>query len=187
MDKKQIVCNLLRNVNRAGLGTELLIDCLHIENFFTIPASTKYHGAYEGGLLNHSLSVFYLFRKLNKKFHIGLDKDSVILCSLLHDICKIGAYNKSRSGYVWNPNQPVGHATLSLTRISGFIELTDQEIEIIKYHMGMYGTIEFSPRGEYKLQELVDVYNRNKAAKLFHMCDDMSTQYIEDVEDVKND
>lgn len=183
--KKQVVLDLLKNIKRPGkLGMDILIDLLEQSDFFKSPASIRYHGAYEGGLVNHSLSVYSLFSKLNRKFKLGLSEDSVIICSILHDICKVGAYIKSGSGYIWNKKHSQYHAIDSLKLIKEYINLTDEEIEIIIYHMGMYGTYEFSniskSKGEYSLQELTNIYNINKAAKLFHFCDDISTQFLED-------
>ncbi|MCK4551242.1 MAG: hypothetical protein KAT91_04765, partial [Candidatus Aenigmarchaeota archaeon] len=102
-----------------------------------------------------------------------------ILCPLLHDSCKAGAYLKTPYGYKYNQVHPAGHARLSLKIIEKFITLTHLEEMIILFHMGMYGTHEFSDKGEYSLLELINAYNVHKVAKLFYFCDDLSAQFYE--------
>jgi hypothetical protein len=116
---------------------------------------------------------------LTQKFKLNIDREALILCSLLHDVCKAGAYISTPSGYIYNSNHPKGHAKLSLERIKLHIKLTFIEQEIIKYHMGFYGLNEFSQYGEYSLMELLATYNNSTVTKLFYFCDDMSAQFLE--------
>ena len=183
-DNSNRVRALLGGIRRPGMRE--LIAYLNTSGYFIGPASTKYHGSYIGGLVRHNLNVFELFvggvHEVEQCKNIS--KESVIICSLLHDLCKIGAYvpvkvgrcNES-NGYEYNKSHPKGHSNLSIKIIEKFIKLTDLEKQIIKYHMGYYGTYEFSQkRGEYSLAELSKA-NENPLTKLFHWCDDMETQF----------
>lgn len=80
------------NIKREG--AEVLLDWLKKSDFFTAPASTRYHGAYEGGLLEHSLNVYdSLLDELESMNMMGeYSKETVAIVSLLHDVCKIGLY-----------------------------------------------------------------------------------------------
>ena len=81
------------NIHRAGSAE--LLDWLKSTDFFDAPASTMYHGAYEGGLALHSLHVCNEAFRLRDVYanHINVSNETVALCSLLHDVCKIGCYN----------------------------------------------------------------------------------------------
>lgn len=141
-------------------GAEQLLDYMLSKNcdFFTAPASTKYHNAFEGGLLKHSLNVYhclkeYLARERVKTFY-GLEypEESVAISALLHDICKVNFYKvgsrnvKDENG-VWqtvpmyeiNDRLPYGHGEKSVYIISGYMKLTREEAFAIRYHMGFSG------------------------------------------------
>ncbi len=170
---KQNIIELLKSTNRKGIPA--LIECMEHHKFFVSPASTKFHGAHEEGLAEHSLGVLEEFDYFNKEFNLGLSKETVIICSLLHDLCKAGAYIKNEDRYFYNKNHPKGHAALSIKIIKALIELSEQEEMIIRYHMGMYGTNEFSNYAhEYSLKELVEVYNKNPICKLFYFADEIT-------------
>lgn len=89
---------LLRTITRPGAKIEGLIEKLESSDFFTAPSSIKYHGAYEGGLCDHSLNVYYnMMHLLNYKAPVlGIDAESVqesaIITALLHDISKMNFY-----------------------------------------------------------------------------------------------
>ncbi len=101
---KEDIIDLLKSTNRPGI--DKLIDYLNKSDFFTAPASTKYHGAYEGGLAEHSLHVYSrLFELISNEnrlhgFCAGQDGDAIqqcinsaMICGLLHDICKVNLYS----------------------------------------------------------------------------------------------
>lgn len=165
MAKKQII-EALQSTNRAGM--DKLIKWLETNGFFTCPASTRFHGAYKGGLANHSWNVYRLLSDYVEQFKLDtaasagqkplkIEPENISIVGLLHDICKVGAYIGDKAPYKWNKQQPKGHATLSLTRIKQFIKLTELEEMMIKYHMGPYGLNEFYDendwqQGEYPLR-----------------------------------
>lgn len=104
LSKEQIESNkiefiaLLRTIKREGARIEELIEKLESSDFFTAPSSVKHHGAYEGGLCDHSLNVYYnMMHLLNYKAPIlGINaedwQDSVTITALLHDISKMNFY-----------------------------------------------------------------------------------------------
>lgn len=105
---KEEFLNLLKSIQREGI--EKLIAYLEKTDFFKAPASTRFHGNYEGGLLEHSLNVYHLLKeKVAQKPYsevISASDDTIILITLLHDICKTNYYvvdyrNKKNTDGVW--------------------------------------------------------------------------------------
>lgn len=152
---------LLRSTNREGIDD--LIAFIQKSDFYTAPASTKYHSCHEGGLLEHSLNVYdRLVAKLNDevwKSKLTVETDTIIIVSLLHDLCKTYFYttefrNKkiySENGtkkdgngrYDWESIQsytiddkfPMGHGEKSMFMIERFIRLSKAEAMAIRWHM----------------------------------------------------
>jgi len=149
---KEEFIKLLKSTNREGI--DKLIEFLEHSDFFTAPASTRFHGAFEGGLLAHSMKVYEILKTKTE------DTDSVKIIALLHDICKVNFYkvdyrNAKNSQGVWEKvpyyavedTIPYGHGEKSVMMISEFIKLTLEERYAIRWHMGfteakeLYGTI----------------------------------------------
>ena len=148
---------LLLSTNRPGM--EKLVDWIATKtDYFTAPASTKYHLSVQGGLAQHSINVY---ERLVAKVSSGLveiREDSVIISSLLHDLCKTNFYvmekRNVREGSKTNqygkevPNWvekevwgikdtfPVGHGEKSCYFIQCYIRLTAEEYAMIRLHMG---------------------------------------------------
>lgn len=188
MSTKERIIELLQTSTR--IGVDELIHYLTENGFFESPASTKFHGCYEGGLADHSLGVYDLLKQ-NCPDNIAegsgrgqkpltLGPENLIFAALLHDVCKIGAYLGDSMPYQWNRQQPKGHAALSIERIKQFIELTDIEEMMIKYHMGVYGLTEFDERtGEYQLRggQMANAWYHNPVVKLMYFCDELETMH----------
>ena len=140
-------------------GADALLDYLeHKSDFFTAPASARYHGAWPGGLCEHSVNVYrclaaYLERERVKELY-GLEysQESVALVSLLHDVCKTGCYKagtrnvKGPDGrwqavptFYYEDSLPYGHGEKSVYILSGFLRLTREEAMAIRWHMGFSG------------------------------------------------
>lgn len=120
-------------INRPGASE--LLAWLESTDFFTAPASTKYHGARPGGLVDHSLNVFY---EMSSQVHIA-GAESRTICALLHDVCKANYYEPlDGGGYRVNDQFPFGHGEKSVLLISRFMTLTDVEALAIRWHMGAY-------------------------------------------------
>ena len=151
---------LLKSINREGMDE--LINFIERSDFFKAPASTRFHGSYEGGLLEHSLNVYKILSEKVKNCPIELNvsQDSIIIMSLLHDICKANFYkvdyrNAKNDLGVWekvpyytiDDTIPYGHGEKSVMMISEYIKLTVEEKYAIRWHMGftepkeMYSTI----------------------------------------------
>ena len=146
------------NIHRDGSAA--LLDYLeHKSDFFTSPASARYHGAYAGGLCDHSVNVYhclndYLSReRVQELYGLSYSAESIAVVSLLHDLCKIGCY-KSGTRNVKNADGkwesvptfrfedplPYGHGEKSVYIISGFMRLTREEAMAIRWHMGFSGS-----------------------------------------------
>ena len=177
---------LLSLVKRDGIN--LFIEALKQSDFFTAPASTRFHGSYEGGLVEHSLNVYKLFFDKVKSFQLDLPEESIILCSLLHDVCKIGLYKKAGNSYIYDKDViKLGHAKRSLARISRYIELTPREENIIRYHMGFFATEVLPYAQEYHSKEYMDAQNKDPAVMLFHHADNEENHFMGKKEGMKHD
>ena len=112
--------------------------------FFTAPASTKYHGAYEGGLFDHSLATAKALVGLTEKLSLSWQtKNSARIVGMYHDLCKCDNYDRDpeTNKYRYNPDVIIpGHGDKSIIIAQKYIELTDEEIACIRWHMGAYET-----------------------------------------------
>ena len=146
------------------VGNNKLMDYLE-ENFFTSPASIKYHGAYEGGLYDHSKQVFLRLKELTENNNLEWQRDeSPFIIGMFHDLCKCDQYKpiikceyelgdgvkafvpvEKITGYEYNTNTILkGHGSKSVMILSQFINLTEEEMLCIRYHMGAYEKEEWS-------------------------------------------
>ena len=123
---------------RIYLGSENLDEL----GFFTAPASTKYHGAYEGGLFDHSLEVAKQLVNLTNKLDLKWRREaSPYIVGMFHDLCKCNAYiwDIETNSYKYNNDLIIpGHGEKSIIMLQKLIELTDEEIACIRWHMGAY-------------------------------------------------
>ena len=165
---KEKIIKLLESTNRNGIGG-MIMELIRT-GFFESPASTRFHGSYYGGLAKHSLLVhghvveFVERYEPDKKVNYGqmplkIDPNNLIIACLLHDVCKCGAYvrTKADDGWTNNRDKEKGHAKLSIKRIENFIKLEKIEKMMITFHMGIYGAHESQdkpddPNGEYPLR-----------------------------------
>ena len=127
-----------------GGGFSIYSKILEKLGFFTAPASTKYHGAYEGGLFDHSLEVAKQLVNLTNKLDLKWEKeDSPYVIGMFHDLCKCDNYviDTETGKYIYNPDIIIpGHAEKSIILLQDFCTLTDEEIACIRWHMGAYET-----------------------------------------------
>ena len=151
--QEQFTQTYKKYITREG-SDKLLAYLTDQSDFFTAPASTRYHGAYEGGLCEHSLNVYsclvdILARpRMKDLYGIEYSDESIAIAALLHDRCKINFYVpgtrnvkengvwKSVPSYTINDTLPYGHGEKSVYIISGFMRLTRDEAFAIRYHMG---------------------------------------------------
>ena len=108
--------------------------------YFTAPASTKYHGAYEGGLFDHSLTVAETLEDLTTQNYLWWGRaESPIIIGMFHDLCKCDGYLKDGDGWIYNPNPMLtGHGDKSVMLASTLMQLTMEEVLCIRYHMGAF-------------------------------------------------
>jgi len=147
--------DLLRSTNREGVVQ--VIGCLESLGFFKAPASARHHLAVEGGLVRHSLNVYSQSEaireaqiRLDGSLEQELPMDSVIIASLLHDVCKADIYRKverfrkdenGKWEKYWTydadySDYPLGHGEKSVVRLLRMgLVMTEQEIAAIRWHM----------------------------------------------------
>ena len=169
---------LLKTTNRAGV--DKIIEYLETTDFFEAPASTQYHENYTGGLCEHSLKVYDTFEKLHKAFNLDININSIIIMSLLHDVCKAECYHKEKKnvkiGQNWtqidywkfDDENPIGHGHKSVIILlkEGF-SLTDLEINSIISHMNGYDKSD--------LFNSSNIYNKDDKTIWLHVADFIAT------------
>lgn len=157
--KQRFIDIYKENIKREG--SDKLLEYLMSKNcdFFTAPASTRFHCAYEGGLCEHSLNVYDCLKsyldsdRAKNTFGLSFSEESIAIVSLLHDVCKTNTYKvsmrntKDENGnwvkvpfYEYNDTLPYGHGEKSVYIVSGFMRLTRDEAMAIRWHMGFSGT-----------------------------------------------
>jgi len=165
-NKEKIIELLWKSVNRFGIIR--LVDWLQESDFFTAPASTNGHLAELGGLAQHSLLVYKLLADKIKYYITNsqkpditakikqlldtIDDESVIVCALAHDFCKINFYStenknvknpdtgkwETKLAYVIKDQFPYGHGEKSVSILQAFINVTPRERLAIRWHMGPF-------------------------------------------------
>lgn len=130
-------------------GSEEFLAWLKNTDFFTAPASTKFHCACPEGLVQHSLNVYHVLRE--KHFDPAVDsEESFAICGLLHDVCKAQFYKvstrnvKNEATGQWEKQPfyavedafPFGHGEKSVFLIERFLRLKPAEAMAIRWHMG---------------------------------------------------
>ena len=156
--KEKFVSIFRDKIHREG-SDELLGYLLNRDrsDFFIAPASTRYHGAEQGGLCRHSLNVYECLvdimnrKRMKEVYNIHYSDESIAIAALLHDLCKVNFYktefrNVKRDGqwvsapyYTIDDELPYGHGEKSVYIVSGFMRLTRDEAFAIRYHMGFSG------------------------------------------------
>lgn len=150
-ENREKILKLLSSVKRPGM--QKLIEYIEVyTDFFIAPASTKFHSNYQGGLAEHSLLVYERFKEKNELYNLGFSEESLIICGILHDLCKVNFYkvgtrNKKDETtgkwmkvpcYLIDDELPLGHGDKSVIMIMGFMRLTVDEMLTIRWHMGGY-------------------------------------------------
>lgn len=121
-----------------------MLDWLARKGFFHSPASTRFHGATEGGLYRHSASVMRFLVQLTKDNGLHWQREiSPYIVGMFHDLCKIDQYRCERQEntirWEYNPDTLFkGHGEKSVMLLSQFFQLTEEEIACIRYHMGAF-------------------------------------------------
>ena len=185
--QKEEFITLLSSVQREGI--DKLLDYLENKSdFYTAPAAAKFHNNFEGGLLEHSLNVYKNFKGLLALKGVEMEEESIILCSLLHDLCKCNYYIKEErnrkvngkweSYEMWShvkaPSVLLPHSSRSIRIIRNFIPLRFIEELTIFYHMGPFG-------GEdYEYRNLLQETNEKHPQTLLFYIADLMASYIDE-------
>lgn len=189
-NKKKFLEIFKSNITRDG--SKELLQWIESSDFFTAPASTKFHSAVEGGLCDHSIKAYErlvknLEMEYGKNWPEKYSRETVAICGLLHDVCKVNIYkvdykNVKVDGewvkqpyYVLEDNLPYGHGEKSVYIISGFMRLTREEAMTINWHMGG-----FDMRVKGGSYSISDAFYRFPLACIFHMAD-MQATYLDEV------
>lgn len=169
------------NIKREG--AEGLLEWLNKTDFFTAPASSRFHCACEQGLVIHSLSVYHTM--MEKHFDSEKDNpESFAICALLHDLCKAQFYKVSTRNvkndetgkweqkpfYAVEDVFPYGHGEKSVFLIERFMRLKTSEAMAIRWHMG--GFDEAVKGGSFSISL---AYEKYPLAVKLHLADLEST------------
>lgn len=170
-----------REIKREG--ADKLLTYLEGSDFFTAPASTKFHAACQEGLAMHSLNVYYRLKELiaNEKslWAADVSEESIAICGLLHDVCKAETYKidyknvkqpdgswERRPFYTVDEELPYGHGEKSVYIINGYMRLTREEAISINWHMGG-----FDERAKSYGAVMANAYSRFPLAVMLHIAD----------------
>jgi hypothetical protein len=142
-------------------GADKLLEYLESpsSDFFSAPASARFHSSFEGGLAEHSLNVYealvgYLNSdRVKSTYGFEYSDESIAIVALLHDLCKVNVYKKGFRNvkdekgvwqrvdtYEFEDKLPYGHGEKSVYIITGYMKLTREEAFAIRYHMGYSST-----------------------------------------------
>ena len=176
---------LLNSINREGMDN--LINFIEKTDFYTTPASTRFHGSYEGGLLEHSMKVYEILKHkvANTVIDINVSEDTLKIVALLHDICKVNFYkvdyrNAKNEQGVWEKVPyytvddliPYGHGEKSVMMLTEYIKLTSEEKYAIRWHMGFT-----EPKEQYNTLSIA--FKKYPLALLLHEADLEATYFYD--------
>ncbi len=192
-DKFQKLCHMW--IKRDGIDD--LLNWLDTTDFYTAPASTRFHLMFEGGLCQHSINVFEQLcdeYKNEGMFDFKTQEDtqkimeSLAIVGLFHDVCKADFYklttrnvkdeygNWTKVPYYTIENQGilVGHGYKSARIVNRYINITDEEYMAIVHHMGV--------ERDWNATEVSECFNKNVLALLLHIADTKATFLTENVD-----
>lgn len=178
------------NIKRQGL--EELLDWLDKSDFYTAPASTKFHGNVAGGLVQHSLNVYDCLKKISEhQDRVDVSIETITICSLFHDICKTNFYKigtrnvKDETTGQWYKKQvyevdekfPIGHGEKSCIILQWFFKkLEVDELLAIRHHMGGFDSA--VKGGDFSMSK---AYEISKLSVMLHMADMEATYLLEEI------
>jgi len=187
----------LAKVQRPGM--DKLLEYIRKSDFYTAPASTKYHLAAPGGLLQHSLNVLDALRGLLDwrsdgaweyraagKVVATIPDESVTVMALLHDICKTHFYGTSTRNvkndatgkwekvpfYTVDDKMPLGHGPKSAMIVKQYTTLTTAEMYAIWHHMGATG----DRNNDNAVGQSIEMF---PAVLALHTADMMASRFME--------
>ncbi|MBQ7466952.1 MAG: HD domain-containing protein [Clostridia bacterium] len=184
-NKEEFMRIARENIKREGI--EELLKFLESTDFFTAPASTRFHLAEPGGLCQHSLNVYdRLLRLCVEEYGEEINEESVAICGLFHDVCKCCYYKESKRNvkengtwvekpfYTVDDQLPYGHGEKSVYIINGYMRLTREEAMAINWHMGG-----FDARAQAASATYAEAYHKFPFAVLMHIAD-LEASYLDE-------
>jgi len=178
----------LANIKREG--ADKFLEFLKTTDFFTAPASTKFHSNFTAGLVEHCVKAYKRFKKIVNDEGLKVGDETIAVIALLHDVCKTNTYKVEQRNvkvdgawvqkpyYAYDDQMPYGHGEKSVYMISGFMKLTREEAMAINWHMGAYDAREQGGRS-YSSSKAFQMY---PLAFLFHLADMQATYLDERIE-----
>ena len=189
---KETFINLCReHIHRDGI--ENLLSWLERSDFFEAPASTRFHGSYSGGLVEHSLNVYNEMKRLIAVYpEISASEETLAIITLFHDLCKVNTYkveqrNRKNEHGVWESYDVFtfeekfcfgGHGSKSMFLANNFIKLTPEEAVAINCHMGFSDAT--------NINSVSSAFENYPLAWLLHVADS-SAAYILENKKIKNE
>lgn len=178
-----------QHVTRPGIGQ--MMEWLERTDFYTAPASTKYHDCCENGLVEHSLKVYDQLKFLCQCYGCNASGESIAIVALFHDVCKVGCYkaemrwrkdanNKWEQYPTWKYEEDYafgGHGSKSVYLVQHYMALNPTEAAAINCHMGAWDATTYS--------DPTSVYERNMLAWLLHVADEAANFVSEKKEENK--
>lgn len=152
-DKERFEQLVKLNIKRKGI--DKIMEMLENSDFYTAPASTRFHDSEVGGLVKHSLNVFDELFTIKKQRRLDYSDETIALVSLFHDICKVGMYESTMRNvkrdnkwtqepyYTINNLLPLGHGEKSVIMLMESMKLEDYEMFAINAHMGGFDKREY--------------------------------------------
>lgn len=187
MSNKERFVDILRTYCSHRFDVDEFVKYLTNEtDFFQAPASTKFHLCVNGGLLQHSLHVFDELEMLCMWHYEDVDKSSVAICGLLHDICKTNFYKLdtrnvkvdgkwiSQLCYTISDSLPLGHGEKSVMMLLRKMNLTNEEMLAIRWHMNGF---DYAVKGGE--QAMMNATGKTKLITLLQVADLIAANIIE--------
>lgn len=184
---KQRFVEICASINRPGMDD--LMAWLERSDFYTAPASSRFHGDYKGGLLEHSLNVYNKLTGYVSKYpELEISPETVAVVALFHDLTKVNYYSVSTKNVkddetgVWHKEPfyktddklPLGHGEKSVIILQSFIKLTRDEIFAIRWHMGGFDNA--VKGGDYGMGQAFELC---PLAVMTHLADMEATYLVE--------
>lgn len=188
---------LCSTIKRDGMPE--LLAWLERSDFYTAPASTRFHGCYKGGLLEHSLNVYDKLSVFVSRYpDLNIEPESVVVVALFHDLCKVNNYttdfknvkvysetgskSDAKGRYDWEMQPtfktedrlPLGHGEKSVIILQSYIKLTRDEIYAIRWHMGGFDNA--VKGGDYGMGNAFEIC---PFAAMTHLADMEATYLVE--------
>lgn len=185
MEPKDLFIRICKDVIKRD-GIDQLLEWLEKTDWYTAPASSRFHGSYPGGLLEHSLNVYHELHRMLKAFpEVECSEETAAIISLFHDLCKVNFYtteqrNRKNEDGKWESYTAYkiqekfvygGHGSKSVFLLQNFMKLKPVEAVAIMNHMGAFDN-----------QNVGSVYEKYPLAFLLHVADGSASYIIESTE-----